>query len=195
MFPGDTSGFERPRRISTAPTGAQPELLTTRAAAAYCGYKTPSALRKAYFDGRVMPVGRRGGGGPLMWRRADLDTFLVGAQASRVVDIVVCGPPASGKSMLAHAIARARGTLLLAACPQRAELARARSAELLVVDPFDPRLVSSEFAKLLDERRRLGRQTIMTSLTLPSTWIVAGEEKKNRLLAKIARFVSVIEVS
>jgi len=38
-------------------------LLATRAAATYCGFKTTGALRKAHLEGRVVPVGRRGGGG------------------------------------------------------------------------------------------------------------------------------------
>jgi hypothetical protein len=61
-----------------ATTPRQPDLLTTRAAAAYLGYRSPSSLRKAAFDGKVSPVGRRGGGGPLVWRVSDLDEFLIG---------------------------------------------------------------------------------------------------------------------
>ena len=57
-----------------------PEVMSTRLAASYCGYKTSSALRKAHLDGKVFPVGRRGGVGSLTWSRADLDTFLRGGR-------------------------------------------------------------------------------------------------------------------
>jgi len=80
VFQADTTRSRRPRRTTSAPaiTPRQPDLLTTRAAAAYLGYRSPSSLRKAAFDGKVSPVGRRGGGGPLMWRVSDLDNFLTG---------------------------------------------------------------------------------------------------------------------
>jgi hypothetical protein len=52
--------------------------LTTRAAAAYCGFKSTSALRKAKLEGRLAPVGRRGGRGTLMWSREALDRYLRG---------------------------------------------------------------------------------------------------------------------
>src|SRR5262245_34447941 len=51
-------------------------LLPTREAAAYCGFKNPSGLRKAHVEGRIFPVGRRGGVGTWMWAIADLDAFL-----------------------------------------------------------------------------------------------------------------------
>jgi hypothetical protein len=35
-------------------------------------------LRKAHLDGKVFPVGRRGGVGSSTWARADLDRFLRG---------------------------------------------------------------------------------------------------------------------
>ena len=50
-----------------------PRYLTTTAAARYCGFKTSSALRKAKLEGRIAPVGRRGGRGTLMWSRESLD--------------------------------------------------------------------------------------------------------------------------
>src|SRR4051812_33004612 len=53
-------------------------LLPTTEAAAYCGFRTPSALRKARLEGRVFPVGRRGGAGSWMWAIKDLDGFLRG---------------------------------------------------------------------------------------------------------------------
>ena len=43
--------------------------LTTREAAAYCGFKTTGALRKAAREGRIKPAGRRGGSGTWMWQR------------------------------------------------------------------------------------------------------------------------------
>ena len=52
--------------------------LTTREAADYCGFKTTGALRKAKLDGRLVPVGRRGGRGTLMWSRESLDRYLHG---------------------------------------------------------------------------------------------------------------------
>jgi|SRR5580658_2760064 hypothetical protein len=52
--------------------------LTTREAAAYCGFKTAGALRKAKLEGRIAPAGRRGGSGTLMWNREALDRYLQG---------------------------------------------------------------------------------------------------------------------
>jgi hypothetical protein len=52
--------------------------LTTREATAYCGFKTPSALRKAKLEGRIAPAGRRGGTGTMMWSREALDRYLQG---------------------------------------------------------------------------------------------------------------------
>jgi len=61
-----------------------PPLLSTAAATRYCGYKSTSALRKAHHEGRIAPVGRRGGNGTCMWSRADLDRFLRGEAAADV---------------------------------------------------------------------------------------------------------------
>ena len=44
-------------------------VLPTSEAALYCGFKTPSALRKAHLERRVFPVGKRGGRGTWMWYR------------------------------------------------------------------------------------------------------------------------------
>ena len=55
-----------------------PRYMTTRQAADYCGFKTTGAMRKARREGRVRPVGRRGGRGTYMWDRLDLDAFLRG---------------------------------------------------------------------------------------------------------------------
>ena len=61
--------------IVPAPSSTM-QFLTTADAARYCGYRTTGALRKAAMEGRIEPVGRRGGTGTLMWRRGDLDHFL-----------------------------------------------------------------------------------------------------------------------
>jgi hypothetical protein len=45
---------------------AIPAPLATNKAAAYCGFKTPGAMRKTYLEGRVLPAGRRGGKGTWM---------------------------------------------------------------------------------------------------------------------------------
>ncbi|MCA9595404.1 MAG: helix-turn-helix domain-containing protein [Myxococcales bacterium] len=60
------------------PSPPPSRLLTTREAAAYCGFKSTSALRKAKHEGRISPAGRRGGRGTLMWDLAELDRFLEG---------------------------------------------------------------------------------------------------------------------
>lgn len=52
--------------------------LTTREAARYCGFKSAGGLRKAKHDGRVHPAGRRFGTKTLMWRKDDLDRYLLG---------------------------------------------------------------------------------------------------------------------
>lgn len=75
MVHRDASRFQQP-----LPSSQGDALMPTRAAATYCGYASPSGLRKACFDGKVAPAGRRGGTGTLMWRRSDLDAFLVGHQ-------------------------------------------------------------------------------------------------------------------
>ena len=51
-------------------------LLVTREAAAYCGYATTGALRKAYLDGRITPVAKRGGVGTWVWHVRDLDALI-----------------------------------------------------------------------------------------------------------------------
>jgi hypothetical protein len=42
--------------------------MTTAEAAGYCGFKTTAAIRKALLDGRLVPLGRRGGTGTYMCR-------------------------------------------------------------------------------------------------------------------------------
>ena len=58
--------------------------MTTAQAARYCGFKTTAAIRKALLDGRLMPLGRRGGTGTYMWSRQALDAFLAGARGGIV---------------------------------------------------------------------------------------------------------------
>ena len=53
-------------------------LLTTREAAAFCGYRDGSPLRKAHQRGTLKPRGRRGGTGPYMWHVDDLRAFMTG---------------------------------------------------------------------------------------------------------------------
>jgi len=56
--------------------------LTTVDAARYCGFKTSSAIRKAHHEGRLLPVGRRGGTGTWVWAVTDLDRFMRGEPPS-----------------------------------------------------------------------------------------------------------------
>src|SRR4051794_21402208 len=53
-------------------------LLTTVEAAAYCGFKTTGAIRKAKLEGKLEPAGRRGGKGTWMWSVDELNRFLRG---------------------------------------------------------------------------------------------------------------------
>src|SRR5690242_7163319 len=72
--------------VATAHPSAKPlsrcerasEFLTTRAAASYVGFKTTGGLRKARLEGRIFPVGRRGGRGTYVWSVDALDRFLRG---------------------------------------------------------------------------------------------------------------------
>jgi len=67
--------------------------LTTTEAAIYCRFLTPGGLRKAWYQLLVFPVGRRGGRGTLMWRRAELDRFLRGAPLLQSEAAGVMMPP------------------------------------------------------------------------------------------------------
>src|SRR5262249_28548933 len=67
-----------PSRSPTICHIATRSVLTTAEAAAYCGYKDASAIRKAHRQGRLQPVGRRGGTGTWTWAREDLDRYLRG---------------------------------------------------------------------------------------------------------------------
>src|SRR5580704_10144292 len=70
--------------------------MTTAAAAAYCGFKTTGALRKARLEHRVVPYGRRGGRGTWIWRREDLDAFLRGDPPATVPGLERSGAPLDG---------------------------------------------------------------------------------------------------
>jgi hypothetical protein len=72
--------------MDQTPLPSLPPLLTTRAAAAYCGFKTTGAIRKARLEGRLTPVGKRGGRGTWMWSREELDQFLRGGRPATVAD-------------------------------------------------------------------------------------------------------------
>src|SRR5450432_761069 len=61
-------------------------LLTTKEAAEYCGFKTAGAIRKLLLEGRLKPVGKRGGRGTWMFDRADLDAFLGGAGSGSLAE-------------------------------------------------------------------------------------------------------------
>src|SRR6516162_6769371 len=73
-----------------------PPLLTTRAAAAYCGFKTTGALRKARLEGRIQPAGRRGGTGTWMWSRVELHRFLTGGGVAKLAAERSGAPSAHG---------------------------------------------------------------------------------------------------
>ena len=67
--------LERARVLATLPADA---IVTTREAATLCGFRTSSALRKAHIEGRIHPVGRRGGRGTLVWEVRALERFMRG---------------------------------------------------------------------------------------------------------------------
>ncbi len=59
--------------VSTSPSSAEgEELLTTQAAALYCGYLSEVGIRKAKHDRRLVPA-RVGKNRSYLWRRSDLD--------------------------------------------------------------------------------------------------------------------------
>ena len=65
--------------------------LTTREAAAFCGFKTTGAIRKALLERRLTAAGRRGGRGTWMFAIEELERFLLGARAviawTRIVQV------------------------------------------------------------------------------------------------------------
>jgi hypothetical protein len=58
--------------------GPERTLLTTREAAAFCGYGNPSTIRKAQLAGKLRSRGRRGGTGPYVFHVDDLRAFMSG---------------------------------------------------------------------------------------------------------------------
>ena len=66
------------------PSGLRDGPMTTAQAARYCGFKTTAAIRKAYGEGRLIPLGKRGGKGTYVWSREALDAFLAGGRAAIV---------------------------------------------------------------------------------------------------------------
>lgn len=71
--------IENDRDLVRIPHAASSEgYLSAPDAAKYVGYDNVEALRKARERGLVVPVGRRGGKGPYMFRREDLDAFVRG---------------------------------------------------------------------------------------------------------------------
>ncbi len=76
--------------------------LTTREAAAYCGYKNPSAIRKAVMERRLAASGRRGGNGTSMFSLDALDEFLCGAPASARVASGRPGAPSQEGTLDGH---------------------------------------------------------------------------------------------
>ncbi len=70
-----------PRAVPAAPL-APARLLTIAEAAAYCGFRTTGALRKARLEGRVVAAGRRGGAGTWMWDVAESRSLPAGRAAA-----------------------------------------------------------------------------------------------------------------
>ena len=55
--------------VNAEPSVRWPEIMSTKLAASYCGYRTTGGLRKAHLDRKVFPVGRGGGAGSCTTRR------------------------------------------------------------------------------------------------------------------------------
>jgi len=66
-----------PRAEALAALGPD-AIVTTSEAAFLCGFRTTSALRKARMEGRIRPVGFRGGRGTFVWQVGDLIRFMRG---------------------------------------------------------------------------------------------------------------------
>src|SRR5450432_3694580 len=75
----DRSGSSKPARPAPVLVALPRGPLTTREAAAYCGYRTPGAIRKAVHQGKLRPAGRRGGTGPQTFEIEELHRFQIGA--------------------------------------------------------------------------------------------------------------------
>ncbi|MBP9113512.1 MAG: helix-turn-helix domain-containing protein [Polyangiaceae bacterium] len=75
---------------------SQARYLTTAEAALYCRFKSTAAIRKARLEGRLHPVGRRGGTGTWMWSVDELDRFLQGQPTAMVEPDRSGAPPSHG---------------------------------------------------------------------------------------------------
>jgi hypothetical protein len=69
----------------------------TAAAAKYLGFRSTFAVRKAVMEGRLFAVGRRGGVGPLLFTRADLDRFARGSPPATLAADRPGAPPGDGE--------------------------------------------------------------------------------------------------
>ena len=86
--------------MSTASSSAKDEeLLTTHAAALYCGYLSEVGIRKAKHDGLLASVGV-GKNRSLLWRRSDLDAHNFRRGFSTATGIVSRNPLPTGESMV-----------------------------------------------------------------------------------------------
>src|SRR5450755_4007224 len=83
LSPPDSDAPDR-SQVRVAVAVCPRSLLTTREAAAYCGFKTTGAIRKARSEGRLEPAGRRGGTGTWMWEVDELDRFLRGEPPGKI---------------------------------------------------------------------------------------------------------------
>jgi hypothetical protein len=70
----------------------------TAAAAKYLGFRSTSAVRKAVMEGRLFAVGRRGGVGPLLFTRAELDRFARGSPPATLAADRPGAPPGDGEA-------------------------------------------------------------------------------------------------
>lgn len=92
---------------------ANVRLLTTPAAAKYCGFRSCSGLRKASRRGLVKPAGRRGHTGPFVWDVDELDRFLESSNGKDVGETV--GLRSLGETGSSRRV-RNEGRRVLAAC-------------------------------------------------------------------------------
>src|SRR5262252_3973282 len=104
--------------------------IPTSAAARYCGFKTTGALREARLEGRVAPIGRRGGTGPWMWAIDDLNRFLRGEPPARLDAERSGAPPHGGTHETAEELEVGQGKL---------DLTRARAARNVAAEGGWPR--------------------------------------------------------
>lgn len=71
---------------------------TTAAAARYLAFRSTSAIRKAVMESRLRPVGRRGGVGPHLFTREELDRFARGDPPATLTADRPGAPPADGEA-------------------------------------------------------------------------------------------------